>query len=249
VSEEARMADDLVLYDHAASPCARRVRIALLEKGLRWRSRPIDLEHMEQKSPWYLALNPNGIVPTLQHGDRVIWESNVITEYIDDVFPGPKLYPADAWQRAQAKMWQAFELEMAKEFRPLLYHRIMGPLKRGVTRDEAMARARVHTTDAAHLEWTARVYDGEVVSEAEAARLTALLYGRLRTLDERLAGRMHLVGDAFSIADVSVLPRVAMYPWIGLPVDAETYPNVAEWLERLGSRPSFAKSLQTSPGQ
>jgi glutathione S-transferase len=237
------MADELVLYDHAASPCARRVRIALLEKGLRWRSRPIDLEHMEQKSPWYLALNPNGIVPTLQHGARVVWESNVITEYVDDVFPGPTLYPSDAWERAQAKMWQAFELEMAKEFRPLLYHRLMGPMKRSVSRDEALEQARAHTTDPAHLEWTARVYDGEVISDAEAARLTALLFGRLRTLDERLAGRAFLVGEAFSIADVSVLPRVAMYPWIGLPIDGQTYPHVAAWLDRLGSRQSFADSL------
>jgi glutathione S-transferase len=140
-------------------------------------------------------------------------------------------------------MWQAFELEMAKEFRPLLYHRLMGPMKRSVSRDEAMAQARAHTTDPAHLEWTARVYDGEVVSEAEAARLTALLFGRLRTLDERLGGREFLVGDAFSIADVSVLPRVAMYPWIGLPIDAATYPSVAGWLDRLGSRRSFVESL------
>ena len=91
------MPDELVLYDHPASPCARRVRIALIEKGLRWRSRVIDLEHMEQKSPWYLALNPNGIVPTLQHGERVVWESNVITEYLDAAFPGPTLYPTDPW--------------------------------------------------------------------------------------------------------------------------------------------------------
>jgi glutathione S-transferase len=237
------MGDDLVLYDHVASPCARRVRITLIEKGLRWRSRPIDLEHMEQKSPWYLALNPNGIVPTLQHGARVVWESNVITEYVDDVFPGPKLYPTDPWERAQAKMWQAFELEMAKEFRPLMYHRVMGPMKRAVSRDEALAQARAYTTDPAHLEWTARVYDGEVVSEAEAARLTSLLYGRLKTLDERLAGREFLVGAAFSIADASVLPRVAMYPWIGLPIDAATYPSVAGWLDRLGSRRSFVESL------
>jgi glutathione S-transferase len=240
------MADDLVLYDHPASPCARRVRIALLEKGLTWRSRVIDLEHMEQKSPWYLALNPNGIVPTLQHGERVVWESNVITEYVDDIFPGPRLYPADPWQRAQAKMWQAFELETAKEFRPLLYHRLMGPMKRAVSREEALAQARVHTTDPAHLEWTARVYDGEVVSETEAARLTALLYGRLATLNERLDGRDFLVGDAFSIADVSVLPRVAMYPWIGLSLDPARHPHVTAWLDRLGGRRSFVEST-TSP--
>jgi glutathione S-transferase len=237
------MADDLVLYDHPGSPCARRVRITLIEKGIRWRSRVVDLEHMEQKSPWYLGLNPNGIVPTLQHGARVVWESNVITEYVDDVFPGPKLYPADPWERARAKMWQAFELEMAKEFRPLMYHRVMGPMKRAVSRDEALEQARAHTSDPVHLAWTARVYDGEVVSEAEAARLTSLLYGRVKTLDDRLAGREFLVGDGFSIADVSVLPRVAMYPWIGLPIEAATYPNVAAWLDRLGSRRSFVDSL------
>jgi glutathione S-transferase len=237
------MADELVLYDHPGSPCARRVRITLLEKGLSWRTRLIDLERMEQKSPWYLALNPNGIVPTLQHGDRIVWESNVITEYLDDVFPRPKLYPADPWERAQAKMWQAFELEMAKEYRPLMYHRVIGPMKRSVSRDEALDEARAHTSDPAHLAWTARVYDGDVVSEDEAERLAALLYGRLRTLDERLAGRDHLVGKAFSIADLSVLPRVAMYPLVDLPIDAREYPHVAGWLERLGSRPSFTQSL------
>ena len=240
------MAGDLLLYDHPASPCARRVRIALIEKGLRWRTRVIDLEHLEQKSPWYLALNPNGIVPTLQHGARVLWESNVITEYVDDVFPGPRLYPADPWERARAKMWQAFELEMAKEFRPLLYHRLMGPMKRARPRHEELAAAGRHTTDPAHLAWSARVYDGEVLTEAEAERLSALLYGRLRRLEEELAGREFLVGDAFSIADVSVLPRVAMYPWIGLPIAASDYPAVAAWLERLGTRPSFARSIQSA---
>jgi glutathione S-transferase len=133
---------------------------------------------------------------------------------------------------------------MAKEFRPLLYHRIMGPMKRARPRDDEMAAAARHTTDPAHLEWSARVYDGEVISEAEAARLGALLYGRLRRLDDELGRHAHLVGDDFTIADVSMLPRVAMYPWIGLPIDAGEYPHVAAWMERLDGRPSFARSLE-----
>jgi len=98
------MESALVLYDAEGSPCARRVRIVLLEKGLAWETRLLDLTKMEQKRPEYLALNPNGIVPTLVHGDRVIYESNVITEYLDEIFPSPRLYPADPWERAQAKM-------------------------------------------------------------------------------------------------------------------------------------------------
>lgn len=94
----------LTLYDSHGSPCARRVRAVLLEKGLSWTTRLVDLTRMEQKRPEYLALNPNGVVPTLVHDDRVLYESNVITEYLDDVFPDPRLYPRDPWACARAKM-------------------------------------------------------------------------------------------------------------------------------------------------
>src|SRR5713226_4272858 len=165
------MADAITLYDYHGSPCARRVRIVLLEKGLTWTTRLVDLTRMEQKRPEYLKLNPNGLVPTLVHGDRVLFESNVITEYLDDVFPSPRLYPDDPWERAQAKMWQAFELAMAKEFRPLMYLRVIGPYDRLRPRDEVLAAARRSTDDPAHLDWVARVYDGTAVSTEEAGHL------------------------------------------------------------------------------
>jgi len=239
--------DRLLLYDHPASPCARRVRIALLEKGLTWETRVVDLTRLEQKAPWYLALNPNGVVPTLVHGERAIYESGVITEYVDDVFPGPTLYPQDPWPRAQAKMWLAFELEMAKEFRPLLYHRVMGPLQRRRAKEDVLADARRETDDAAHLAWVSRVYDGTVLDDAEAKRLDHLLEKRLDRLDAALAGTSHLVGGAFTIADVSVLPRVAMFPLIQLPLDGRRHPNVVRWLAENETRPSFAASL--APGR
>src|SRR5262245_52855879 len=192
---------DLVLYDSPGSPCARRVRIVLLEKDLGWTTRLVDLTKMEQKRPEYLALNPNGVVPTLVHGERVIYESNVITEYLDEVFPEPPLYPHDAWQRAQAKMWQAFELALAKDFRPLMYSRVIGPFDRLRPRDEVLAEARRSTDDPAHLEWIRRVYDGEVVSEAEERHLESLLVQRLDRLEGALGGREWLVGEHYSIAD------------------------------------------------
>jgi glutathione S-transferase len=86
----------LILYDHPSSPCARRVRITLLEKELVWDTQIIDLSRLEQRRPEYLRLNPNGFVPTLAHGERVIYESNVITEYLDDASPSD-FYPRDTW--------------------------------------------------------------------------------------------------------------------------------------------------------
>jgi glutathione S-transferase len=142
----------LILYGHPSSPCARRVRITLIEKGLTWDTQMIDLSRLEQRRPEYLRLNPNGFVPTLAHGERVIYESNVITEYLDDVFPAVPLYPSDPWELAQVKMWQAAEAAMAKDYRALMYQRLMGPLVR-LTRslDEALAIARQSTSDAADL--------------------------------------------------------------------------------------------------
>lgn len=239
------MADDLILYDFHGSPCARRVRAVLLEKGLRWTTRLVDLTRLEQKRPEYLALNPNGVVPTLVHGDRVVWESNVITEYLDAAFPNPPLYPADPWARARAKMWQAFELAMAKDFRPLMYARVIGPFDRLRPRDEVLADARRSTDDPAHLEWVRRVYDGEVVSETEAAHLESLLRGRLDTLEAALLGRDWLVGDAYSIADLSVAPRVQMYPGVGVGLDG--HPALAAWLARVSARPAFAQSEAVQP--
>jgi glutathione S-transferase len=237
----------ITLYDYHGSPCARRVRIVLLEKGQPWHTQLVDLTKMEQKRPEYLRLNPNGVVPTLVHGDRVIYESNVITEYLDAVFPAPRLYPEDPWECAQAKMWQAWELAMAKEYRPLMYLRVIGPVDRMRPKDDVMAEVRRSTDDPTHIDWVSRVYDGTVVTEHEAALLGAQLYQRLDYLEQALDGRQFLVGNRFSIADVSVLPRVAMYSMVQLPIEPARYPNVSRWLERTGSRPSFAKSVNVRP--
>jgi glutathione S-transferase len=241
------MADVLTLYDAHGSPCARRVRAVLLEKGLSWTTRLVDLTRMEQKRPEYLALNPNGVVPTLVHGDRVVYESNVITEYLDEVFPDPPLYPRDPWARAQAKMWQAFELAMAKEFRPLMYVRVIGPYDRLRSREAVLADACRSTDDPAHLDWVRRVYDDEVVSATEARHLESLLVQRLDRLEAALRGGDWLVGTRYSIADLSVAPRVQMYPAVQVPLEPGRHGRVCDWLARLAAQPSFARSAGVQP--
>jgi glutathione S-transferase len=242
------VSDRITLYDTLGSPCARRVRIVLLEKGLDWETRTVDLTKMEQKRPEYLALNPNGVVPTLVHGDRVIYESNVITEYLDAVFPTPRrLYPEDPWRCAQAKMWQAFELAMAKEFRPLMYLRVIGPFDRLRPKDEVMADVRRSTDDPAHIDWVSRVYDGTAVSEHEAGLLAAQLCQRLDRLEVALERGCFLVGDDFTIADVSVFPRVAMYPLVQLAIESERYPNLSRWMANVSERPSLRRSESVRP--
>jgi len=234
----------LILYDFAASPCARRVRITLLEKDLAWDTQIVDLARLEQRDPAYLAINPNGFVPTLAHGERVVYESNVITEYLDDVFPGRPLYPSDPWERAQVKMWQALELAMAKDHRPLMYQRVMGPLLRLThTLDEALAIARRSTDDPMDLAWEERVWRMSVLTPEEEREYEERLWAWLAMLERRLEGRTYLVGNRFSQAEVSVYPRVAMLPFVQIHADPRRHPNVCAWSERLAARPTFVQTM------
>ena len=101
---------ELVLYDAGGTPSPRRVKMCLLEKGLSFKIKWLNIALMDQKAPAYLTLNPTGLVPTLVHDGRAIFESNVINEYIEALFPSPPLVPRDAYGQAQMRMWFAFEM-------------------------------------------------------------------------------------------------------------------------------------------
>jgi glutathione S-transferase len=234
----------LILYDFGPSPCARRVRITLIEKGLSWDSEIIDLSRLEQRKPDYLKINPNGFVPTLAHGDRVIYESNVITEYLDNVFPEPRLYPTDPWELAQVKMWQSAEAAMAKDYRTLMYQRLMGPLVHLTrTLEETLAGARTSTSDPADLAWEERVWRLAVLTPEEETQYHDRLLTWLDLIEKHLRGTDYLVGKRFTQAEISVFPRVMMYAFIDLPITSSRFPNVVRWMECLRPRPSFATTL------
>src|SRR6266540_2059859 len=83
----------LALYHNDMSLCAQKVRVCLAEKGLEWESRHLVLRAGEHQQSWYRKLNRRAVVPTLLDGDKVIPESNVILEYLDETYPDPPLAP------------------------------------------------------------------------------------------------------------------------------------------------------------
>jgi glutathione S-transferase len=93
------------LYHHGSSVCAAKVRLALGEKGLAWEGHYLDIHKGDQFAPEYLKLNPKAVVPTLVHNGRVIVESTVINEYLDEVFPEVPLKPNDPQARAGMRVW------------------------------------------------------------------------------------------------------------------------------------------------
>ena len=100
-----RAGKPLVLYGYWRSSAAYRVRMALNLKRLDFEQRHVHLvrDGGEQHSEEYRALNPQGRVPTLLHGERVLTQSPAILEYLEEVFPEPALLPGDPDGRARVR--------------------------------------------------------------------------------------------------------------------------------------------------
>ncbi len=91
---------ELILYDHKSSICSQMARLALAEKGVSYRRRQVDImDTNEQFEPWYIALNPRAVVPTLQIGDEVVTDTLRIVNRVNEM-SGPDLSgdaSAQAW--------------------------------------------------------------------------------------------------------------------------------------------------------
>lgn len=118
----------LTLYSYWRSSAAYRVRIALHLKDLDFETIPVHLVRNggEQLSAPYLALNPQGRVPVLTHGGLVLTQSMSICEYLDEVFPGYPLLPADPSGRA---LIRSLALQIACDIHPLNNLRVQNYLK------------------------------------------------------------------------------------------------------------------------
>lgn len=125
---------DRVLYGYFRSSAAYRVRIALNFKGLDYHYQPVNLLKGEQRSPAYLAINPQGLVPLLDDGGVRIAQSLAICEYLDEAYPDtPRLLPADPAARARVR---SLALAIAADIHPLQNTRVGKYLQTEYGKDE-----------------------------------------------------------------------------------------------------------------
>jgi glutathione S-transferase len=109
------------LFSSSLCPFAHRVRLVLAEKQIEAKTIEVDLRN---KPPEFLAIAPHGQVPLLRHGGRLVWESAVINEYLEESFPDSPLLPEDAGDRATARIWIQFaDSRLYAHTRALIYAR------------------------------------------------------------------------------------------------------------------------------
>ena len=169
----------LVLFDYFRSSASYRVRIALNMKGAHYDRVPVDLVYGRQKEAEYRARNPQGFVPMLEAYGVAITQSLAIIDYLDAVFPEPRLVPTDAAERAHVL---SLALIVACDIHPLNNLRVLKYLSGPLGQDEAVRN-----------EWYVHwVREGLAAMEALAAPR---------------AGRF-LLGDTPTLADICLVPQL-----------------------------------------
>lgn len=238
----------LELYHHGSSACAAKVRFALAEKDLEWKSHYIDILAGEQFDESYLKINPKAIVPTLVHDGKIIPESTVICEYVEGAFPETKhLYPADPYLLALIRIWtKAVDEELHPSCSALTYvlshrHTI---LRNGIGSFEDFLKAGSEQDGITYrtLKWQWIQQGLEAPGAADKIRLYD---GYLHKMEKALQNSDWLVGNAFTIADVALAPylnRLAALDCTGMWRHGRL-PNVERWFDRISSRPTFAAAF------
>src|SRR6516225_9815845 len=122
------------LYGYFRSSAAFRVRIALNLKKLKYETASIHLRRNDQTKPDYLAVNPQGLVPTLVDGGRTLFQSLAIVEYLDETYPEPPLLPKHRADRARVR---ALAEIVACDIHPINNLRVLRYLTHSLGHDEA----------------------------------------------------------------------------------------------------------------
>ncbi len=237
----------ITLYHHGSSVCAGKVRLVLAEKSLPWDGVYVDILRGDQFDPGYMKLNPKAVVPTLVHDGKVIIESAVIAEYLDESFPDPPLKPATPEQRAAMRLWtKAVDESLHPACAELTFascHRfIIGRLPPDKLTEFLESTPPISVTP----DWHAR--KKEIVRHGMAAprvdRTFRLYDSYLQRMEDTLRERPWLAGGSYSLADISMAPYVNRLDMLGMSeMWVSKRPRLTDWFERIKSRSSFKPSL------
>lgn len=233
----------LKLYDGTTSVCAIKVRLALFEKGIPFESHNIDLRRGDQLDPAYLALNPNGVVPTLDDDSKIIIESSVILHYLEDVHPAPSLLPDNPADRAAMRLWmKRVDDTVHPSIGSLTHATVYRPAFLALDED-ARAERLAKIPDANRRQRFAAVYKDGLDAPVAIGSVNNLnkLIG---DMEAALAEKAFLAGSSYSLADAAVTPYINRLFDMGLlGLWAISSPGVLRWYSAIRERANFAPAI------
>lgn len=235
----------LTLYHYWSSVCSQKARFCLCEKGLEWKSHHIDLFRFDHWNPEYVRLNRKAVVPTLDHDSRIVTESNVIIEYLEDAFPEVRLRPDDNYLRARMRHWiYVSEADAHPNVNTCSYNLRHRPrLMQKYSIEEIRKLAQGHPNPDLRARMVHRTEHG--VSEEEETAAYRALATLIDWMEESLTAGSWLAGDSFSLADVAMAPYVNRIEVLAHPeiLEKNSHPRVADWWARTQARPGFQRAF------
>jgi len=213
------------LYTFPPSTNSRKVRIALIEKGLEFERINIDLSKKEQKNPQYLKIHPFGQVPALDDEGFIIYDSTIINEYLEDEYPYPPLLPKDSEGRARARLMEDFRDTHFNPHFVEIIHEVRKP--EGQKDLKLIEHAKVRKPEGQK--------DLKLIEHAKA-EITKCF----ERIEKELEGKEYLAGT-FGLADIAYMSNIDLLERFQIPVESK-YQNMLAWIERLKTRPSYAAS-------
>jgi glutathione S-transferase len=199
----------MILHDLTPGMHPRRVRIFLAEKGVALERREVDAAGGANATPDFLRLNPLGRLPVLELDDgSAIAESLAICRYLEALHPQPPLMGRTPREAAQVEMWT---LRMD--------HELSGPIADVFSHASEFYRGRIEQVP-------------QVAAWARGRALHAMAW-----LDRELAGRAHVAGDDYTMADIVAQCALVLGKAVALRVPPEM-PNLARWFAAVSARPT-----------
>jgi glutathione S-transferase len=231
------------------SSCSQKLRIFLNLKGIPWESHPVDLPGNENFRPWFLGINPRGLVPVLVHDGAVHIESNDIITYLEKTFPAPKLVPAGHEDEVAALLKHEDDLHL--DLRTLSFRFVFAPpgppkpaeaLKSYAANGSGTVQGTIDRDKQVQIEfWERAAKEGFT---DDRARVSAHKFrGEFDAMDKTLARQSYLTGDTLSVLDVAWLIYAHRLSLAGYPFE-RLHPHIFAWKEKLSARPEFAREIE-----
>ena len=240
----------LTLYSFGPAANSLKPMLTLFEKfefGTDFTVRRLNPAEFEHHSDWFKAINPRGQVPALEDGGRIVTESTVICEYLEDAHPtAVKLRPDDHWDRAQMRVWTKWvDVYFCWCVSTIGWHRGIGPMARALSDADFEAHLKKIPIPEQRVKWR-RAREGfppELIEE-EMGKIAI----SVKRLEDRLSENEWLAGGMYTLADICnfAIAQGMQFSFPELVNEAET-PGILRWLSAINARPAVRQMYTEVP--
>jgi glutathione S-transferase len=237
----------LKLYSFGPGANSLKPMLALHEKGLDYEQHLLDPRKFEHHSDWYKQINPRGQVPALEDNGKIITESTVICEYLEDEHPTEvKLRPDSSYDRAMMRIWTKWVDEyFCWCVSTIGWNRVIGKWVAGLSDEEFEEKVSAVPVPEQQVKWRrARAGFPQEMIDEEMRKIRV----SVRRLDDHLRDHEWLVPGMYTLADICnfAIANGMQYGFADL-VNMEDTPGLMRWIEQINARPAAMKMFADVP--